>query len=99
MNWNERENAQTKDEAVEALLDGIAQGVKVDELEAYAFIWTIPLSLQSKPTQTVSTQPPVATYPDAPATSLPTVEEDDDDEEWEEDYDDEDYDDYDDDWV
>ena len=95
MNWNDRDNAKTKDEAIEALLDGISKGVKADDLEAYASIWTIPLSLQNRPTQTPVT--PVSSPTSLP-TSLPTVETDDEDDDWE---DEDDYDDYDDedDWY
>ena len=74
MNWQDRSEAQSKEEAIEALTDGIAKNVDPTELKSYASSWGIPLALQGY-TKTASAQPAT------PAT--PVVDEDDDEDYYE----------------
>ena len=52
MKWADRSKAVTREEALEALLDGIGTNVHVQLQKAFAKSWNIPLSIQ-KPESSV----------------------------------------------
>ena len=57
MNWNMRNQANTKEEAIQALTDGIANNIEPSQLHGYADIWDIPLALQVKASDVPEPEP------------------------------------------
>jgi hypothetical protein len=56
MNWDKREEATNKSDAIVALTDGIANNIDNAELKAYAAKFNIPISLQEKAPSTPKVQ-------------------------------------------